>query len=333
MKRFIILSIIAFTGLLLGVSTNEASGALASNNPFVLEGSGYAVTDDQIKISLINFDLTTGSIANTRGTLTIDNGFITINDDDFSIDNLRGTVLRDGRFLRISGTTDGLTGDDLSFSLFGKLIQETNIGSIYSFSGKANLNDETYKVIYTSQLSKFSSIKTPITSTPEKQNEITIKIFKGASTKAVAANYIEALGSKSLSSGQGSQQSYISMDRITIKPGTTIKWVNDDTVSHRITSGEGLGSNARGSQSNVKICDESTKLKEGSSYKQSDCTFTLDGRIDTGVITPGESISVTITEPGFYRFTNPDYLWVNGVIYAFENVSTNIDGSKNQKLN
>ena len=327
MKRFIILSIIAFSGLLLGVTTNEASGALASNNPFVLEGSGYAVNDDQIKTSLINFDLTTGSIVNTRGTITIDNGFITINDDDFSIDNLRGTVLRDGRFLRISGTADGLTGDDLSFSLFGRMIQETNIGSIYSFSGKASIGDETYKIVYTSQLSKFIAVKTPTAVTPEKQNEITIKIFKGASTKAIAANYIEALGSKSLSSGQGAQQSYISMDRITMKPGTTIKWVNDDTVPHRITSGEGLGSNARGSQSNVKICDESTKLKEGSSYKQSDCTFTLDGRINTGVIAPGESFSVTITEPGFYRFADPDYLWINGVIYAFENVGTNTFGS------
>jgi len=47
---FLIIGVIAF-----GLSTNDVSAELTGNNAFILEGSGFAVTEDSIKSTEIDF--------------------------------------------------------------------------------------------------------------------------------------------------------------------------------------------------------------------------------------------------------------------------------------
>ena len=103
-------------------------------------------------------------------------------------------------------------------------------------------------------------------------------------------------------------------------PGMAITIVNNDVVSHKFVSGASNSNNA-GLVTNYDdfiICelgDDDT------------CDFNKDDRIITDIISPGESISFPLTDIGTYRIIDPDYPWIEFVIYSFpdSNSSNNIN--------
>jgi len=313
----IILFIIALS-LALGLS-NESFAELTPHQASLLQGSGFAVTEETINSSEIDLAfLTTNQIGSSIG-LNVDDGFVTINDKDFVISEMSGAVLREGRFIRINGEAEN-DGKEISISLFGRKVQSTNEGSVFGFTGRITTDSDSFKIIYTTKISQFGSIQketvTPTTPTMDSEN-IVVHISKHSANPAELDYrdqvYIE-------------RRNLFSLDRITIEPGDTITWINNDVVSHSISSGAGLGSSTRASQGAVKICDQS-QLKTvgpGASHDSSGCTFALDGRIMSGEILPGESWSVTIDEPGFYRLADVDYIWMNIVVYAFPDPTSTI---------
>lgn len=341
---------IAFTlpflvvGLLaLGLSFNEAAAEVGPNNAFILEGSGFAVTDDSIKTTDVDFVMSTGDKSGSRTNILVEDGFVTLNEDDFIVTDLTGTALRDDRFIRISGTIEDSFGDEASFRVFGRLIQNSDEGSVYGFTGRLTYEGEEHKIIYTTKLSELTGTSfAQETSVEETSGGILIHILPGSSNQGTASDYIEAgelrrqiaaiTGTSQLHSG------YFFPDRISIEPGTTITFVNDDSASHRIVSGTGLGQNSRVSQGQVVICEErqdkvfesieghgssgSSILPEGDEFRN--CTFTFDGRIDTDEIAAGESWTGTFEDMGFYRIIDPDYPWMNMVIYAFPDTGSQV---------
>ena len=324
--RLILPLLIALT-FSIGISTNFAFAELEENNAYVIEGSGFAVTEQEIKNSQIDFALTTGNIANGRGGISIDDGFITLNNDDFIVDSISGTILRDGKFLRISGTAEDSSNDGIGIRIFGRLIEDSDDGSIYSFTGRIEHGNTEYKILYTSKVSGFDGIlttpsQTQTSSMPAKN---TIRILDGASTKG-AGSYIGTLGSAGYVAG------YFSLDRLSVEPGTTVTFINDDKVSHRIVSGTGLGTHSSTLGGKVILCaEEGTKLPKGFSYTQSNCDFTFDGRINSGEILPGASVDITFNDIGFYRLIDPDYPWMTITAYSFNDVgSLIINQGKNQ---
>jgi plastocyanin len=107
---------------------------------------------------------------------------------------------------------------------------------------------------------------------------------------------VSILPGSSVSQGAASQQNqfyqngYYSPSDIQIVPGTTVIWVNNDSVAHRILSGV--------------------------STQKSTNPFIPDGKIDSGVIPSGQSFQVTINGTGIIRFFDPTYDWMNGVIVS-----------------
>ena len=320
MRLFLPLMVILFV-FVIGTSTNYVFAELDANNAYVLEGSGFAVTETSIKTSQIDFALTIGSITNGRGGINIDDGFITLDDDDYIIDSISGTILRDGKFLRISGTAEDSSGNDIDVRVFGRLIEDSTDGSVYSFTGRISQNNVEYKILYTSKISGFDEILSTPTQSPSSNNEQIIRIIKGASAQGFGTNYI--------GSSLATTANYFSVDRLTIEPGSTVKITNDDTVAHTIVSGSGSSNTNRGA---FVLCSETPEqLPKGFSYTQSNCSYTLDGRINTGEILPGQSIDVTFNEKGFYRLIDPNYPWMTITVYSFDNVdSLIINQGKNQ---
>jgi plastocyanin len=104
------------------------------------------------------------------------------------------------------------------------------------------------------------------------------------------------------SQGTASQQNqlytnnYYSPTDLQIIPGTTIIWTNNDTVSHRVLSGI----------STQKIGNP----------------FTPDGKIDSGVIAPGQTFQFTINDVGIIRFYDPSYTWMSGLIVSIPTSSS-----------
>ena len=325
MRLLLPLMVILF-GLTIGLSTNYASAELDANNAYVLEGSGFAVTESTIKNSQIDFALTTGDISNGRGGISIEDGFVTLDNNDYLADTISGTILRDGKFLRISGTAEDSNGD-IEIRVFGRLIEDSAEGSVYSFTGRITENNIEYKILYTSKISGFSEILSTPSTVANIEEENVIRILPGSSDQGFDTNYID----KSVYTGIADRASYFTPERITVEPGDSITIVNDDSVSHTIVSGSGSSATSRGA---FVLCSETPEqLPEGFSYTQSNCSFTLDGRINTGEILPGQSVTITFEDIGFYRLTDPNYPWMTITAYSFKDVGSLIIGTPGEELN
>jgi len=284
--------------IFIGTSFNDSNAQLVANQPYLVEGSGFAVTDKSIKISQIDFLISTGSQVGSSTKIVVEDGFVTINEIDFVVTELTGTMIRDGHFIRLAGTAENTIGSKVSISIFGRLIENSDEGSIYSFSGKLIQGTESNKIIYTTKISTLggtlpttSSSETPTSSEQTQASEIIVHISKGAADPA-SFNYI--------SQGYIQQKSFYSTDRISTIPGTTLTFINDDTVSHSISSGKRDTSSSGGSP-NI-----------------------ADGKITSGDILPGKKWSVTIDEIGFISLFDVDYPWMTMDVVVFPDVDSDI---------
>jgi plastocyanin len=278
-----------------GYFINDSFAEISQNQAFLLEGSGFAVTEESINISEIDLGLSSQQQSGSTINFLIEDGFITLNEDEFAITNLEGKFLREGRYIRINGNVESSSGFDTSISFFGRLVEESKDASVYGFTGRITTPDDTYKVIYTTKLSTLSKITTTSTES-EESNDLILYILRGSSSQGVASSYIETGDVRSQavttqSAGDALRLRYFSQDRISVEPGTTITIVNDDVVSHNVISGK----------------------ENNDRYVQ----FTPDGRISTGDIAPGESANITFDDMGFYRLYDPDYQWMKIVAYVF----------------
>ena len=276
-------------------SFHDSNAQLVANQPYLVEGSGFAVTDKSIKISQIDFLISTGSQVGSNTKIVVEDGFITIGEIDFGVTELTGTMLRDGHLIRLTGTAENTIGGQVSISILGRLIENSDEGSIYSFSGKLMQGIESNKIIYTTKISTFagthptsSSTTLPPTSKQNQKNEIIIHILKG-SANPNESNPYSLQGIHSLK--------YYSLDRASIVPGNTLTFVNDDSVSHSVSSG---------------------KRNTGSHT----LTNTADGRIASGDIQPGKKWSVTIKEIGFYSLFDKDYPWMTMDVVVFPDIAS-----------
>ena len=99
---------------------------------------------------------------------------------------------------------------------------------------------------------------------------------------------------------------YLSPSSVQVTPGSTIIWVNQDSVAHRIVSGQ---------QQSMTTGTKGQQIATAPS-------FTPDGQIDTGIIAPGQSLKFTITGTGVYSFYDPSNTWINGNILSVSQISS-----------
>ncbi len=146
-----------------GYFINESFAEISQNQAFLLEGSGFAVTEESINISEIDIGLSSQQQRGSTINFLIEDGFITLNEDEFVITDLEGKFLREGRYIRINGNIESSSGLDTSISFFGRLVEESKDASVYGFTGRLTTPDDTYKVIYTTKLSTLSRGEAPST--------------------------------------------------------------------------------------------------------------------------------------------------------------------------
>ena len=300
-------SLLATSGFLF----TNAFAQVDENSAFLLEGSGYAVTEEFIRLSEIDIGLSSNQKSGSSINFLIEDGFVTLDNEDFSISQLEGKFLREGRYIRINGNIEGSDGINNNISFFGRLVEESKDAAIYGFTGRISTFDNTYKIIYTAKLSKLTKISETVTEPIVGEKGLKIRILPGSSSQGVASSYIESgiVRDPRTSDGNPIRLGYFSEDRITIEPGTNVTFVNEDSVSHKIISG---------------------KENYGDRYNP----FTPDGRISSVEILPGKSTTITFEEMGFYRLYDPSYPWMKIVVYSFPNVDNIVLGTtKNQKGN
>ena len=309
MRLAIALPFLVMVVIGLGLSFEKANAELSPNNAFVLEGSGFAITDEFIQNSQIDLLLTTGDQVGSSIKLFVEDGFVSLNDEDFTITELTGSVLREGRFVRLSGNLESTVGDEASFSVFGKLIQNSDEGSVYSFTGRITERGIPNKIIYTSKISEVSSLipdrlidETARITGEVKENEIVIRILKGAYQPSLFGSYREGVGGQEYyqQNTQRASVGYFFPERLTITPGITLTFFNDDDVSHKIVSAR-RDPNSRGIGNPVP-----------------------NGITDSGDIQPGETWSFPVDRIGFIFLFDPNYPWMSMDITTFSELNPDI---------
>jgi len=75
MRTSVILPILILSGTVLGLTFNDADAELTANNAFILEGAGFAVTEESIKTTEIDFSLSTGDKSGSRMKFVVEDGF------------------------------------------------------------------------------------------------------------------------------------------------------------------------------------------------------------------------------------------------------------------
>lgn len=317
MRLAIALPFLVMVVIGLGLSFEKANAELSPNNAFVLEGSGFAITDEFIQNSQIDLLLTTGDQVGSSIKLFVEDGFVSLNDEDFTITELTGSVLREGRFVRLSGNLESTVGDEASFSVFGKLIQNSDEGSVYSFTGRITERGIPNKIIYTSKISEVSSLipdrlidETARITGEVKENEIVIRILKGAYQPSLFGSYREGVGGQEYyqQNTQRASVGYFFPERLTITPGITLTFFNDDDVSHKIVSAR-RDTNSRGIGNP-----------------------TPDGKIVSEEILPGGSWSYTNERIGFIFLMDPNYPWMSMDITSFSELNPDIIGSQKNRI-
>jgi len=279
-----------------GYFINESFAEISENQAFLLEGSGFAVTEESIKTSEIDLALSSQQQSGSSINFIIEDGFITLGDEEFVVSDLKGKFLREGRYIRINGDIESSTGLDTSISFFGRLVEESKEASVYGFTGRITTSNETYKIIYTTKLSTLSKITTTSNSG---ESDITIHILKGSTASSTIDDTIPGLNTSTL-------LRFFSIDRLSVHPGTTITIVNDDISNHSIISGK-------------------------ENYGSRDDPFTPDGRISTGDIAPGESTTITFDGLGIYKLYDPDYNYMRIEAASFPIVDNLIFGTTNNQ--
>jgi len=282
MKLGLIL-LISITGILLSISLPHAYSELISNNKYLLQATGFVAGTQDIQNSEIDLQFSTGGSNNGNMPVTLENGLVTISGNGYLNSGIwQASVLHDGRFLVVTGDAQNSNGDTIHLNLFGRLVENSQTGSVYWFSGKITSTTESLKVAYSARItSTIVSTITPPTQTPTSQTPPTQNQNQG---NTIQVSIVPG-------SSNPFNQNYFSPSSIQVTPGTTIVWKNNDSVPHRIQSG--------------------TATQTTTNSKPS---FTPDGKIDSSVIAPGQTFQFIVNNVGAITFYDPSYLWMTGVI-------------------
>jgi hypothetical protein len=176
-----------------------------------------------------------------------------------------------------------------------------------------NLKSETLHFPNVSSLMKislglilFTMISTVLVYAQTSSDDVVVQIFDGANIKENIQYFDTTLFSSS--------------------PGSIITVVNNDSVSHKLVSGSDNSNRASTiNYDTFLVCDFDPA--NGQTISNQDdtntCDFNKDNRIVTDIIPPGDSVSFSLTEVGTYRIIDPDYPWMEFVIYSFPDSESN----------
>jgi plastocyanin len=100
---------------------------------------------------------------------------------------------------------------------------------------------------------------------------------------------------------------YLSPSSVQITPGSTVVWKNNDSMPHKILSGQ----------------SQIVTAGNGGAPIITSPAFTPDGKIDSGMIAPGQTFQYTISGLGVFSFYDPSNTWINGNIISLSQISQN----------
>lgn len=254
------------TGLVTILCLPHAYSDFSPNDNYVIQASGYVSGNQTIFDSNIALQLTIESTNGTTIQSFLDNGLVTIADSHYLNSGIWQTpILRDGKYFVIKGDAQDENGDIIHLNLFGRIINSNQDGSVYTITGKIT-GSQTMKVSYSAKMTSTSAITTKPTATTPATQTTPGQQQPSSSSSQVGISIV--YGASNINN-----QVHYTPANIQVPTGTTVVWTNNDSVPHRIMSG----------------------IAKAITTNQSTPVFTSDGKIDSGVLAPGQSFQFTIT--------------------------------------
>ncbi|MDE1817429.1 MAG: hypothetical protein KGI19_02345 [Thaumarchaeota archaeon] len=257
--KYVFLFLMVIAGLVSTMYLPNAYSDFSSNGKYLIDASGYLSGNKTIFDSNIALQITAGANNGTSMQATLDNGLVTIANTQYLNSGLwQVAILRDNKYFVIQGNAQDENGNTVHLNLFGRIIGSNQDGSVFTISGKIT-GSETMKASYSAKVLSAGTVTTkPITSTTTPTQP--------SSSKIVNISILQ--GASNINN-----QVHYSPSNVQVALGTTIVWTNNDLVPHRIMSG----------------------VASAITTNQSSTTLISDGKIDSGVIAPGQSFQYTIT--------------------------------------
>ena len=152
----------------------------------------------------------------------------------------------------------------------------------------------------------FTMISTVMVYAQTSSDDVVVRIIDGANIKNSIQHFDNPLFSSS--------------------PNSIITVINNDSVSHTLVSGSDNSNRASNiNYDNFLVCEFNPNDIQTYDNQTDEnlCDFNKDNRIITDIIPPGNSVSFSLTEVGTYRIIDPDYPWMDFVIYSFPDSESN----------
>jgi len=80
--------------------------------------------------------------------MNIKEGFLIFQDREYDLANISGSLLRDGKYLRILGAAQDNQGNEISIRIFGRIVGASADGFVYQLTGKLDQGNERFSFHY-----------------------------------------------------------------------------------------------------------------------------------------------------------------------------------------
>ncbi|OLC34620.1 MAG: hypothetical protein AUH84_04520 [Thaumarchaeota archaeon 13_1_40CM_4_38_7] len=195
MKSRLVFLILALAFSFIAFHFTPAYSDFLPDKKYLIQASGYLTGKQAIYDSTLALQLGTSGEAGSNWLSTLDNGVVTIADDNYLNSGIwQTTMLQYGKYLVISGDAQDVSGNTIHLNLFGKLIGSNQDGSVYRITGKI-VATETMKVIFSA---KVTLIVSNVTS-QQTQQQPQQQIPQQTQPKTLPENQISAAPSKAQS--------------------------------------------------------------------------------------------------------------------------------------
>jgi hypothetical protein len=124
-------------------SSEQAYAQFIPSETYFLTGNGFTITENELDGSTIGLTFSPEDTARTA-KMIIKEGFLIFQDREYDLANISGSLLRDGKFLRILGTAQDNQGNEISIRIFGRLVGASADGFVYQLTGKIDQGNERF---------------------------------------------------------------------------------------------------------------------------------------------------------------------------------------------
>jgi len=149
-------------------SSEQAFAQFVPSETYFLTGNGFTISEDTLDGSAISLTFSPEDTARTAN-MKIQDGFLLFQNKEYDLDNISGSLLRDGKFLRIFGTAHDNQGDEISIRIFGKLVGVSDDGLVYQLTGKLDQGNERFSFHF---VTKSASEAAPLSEIIKKEDEL-----------------------------------------------------------------------------------------------------------------------------------------------------------------